>query len=1010
MNYLVSGQYHPFFSLNPARFDSVLANVVGDKEAFVPNPTSCVNNNADPLMPETNNCYIQVKEIPQTSKPSTLPGLTQPISIIIRVDTNPANAERTTTPTPYFSYPILEYVFTAPMINGALTPEQGYNELRDLWNTNSRRDSVQEITIMNADLVGGGGDASSKVSKTGDSGSNLLVGTLTDNALTFIQNSTPFITAAIDGTLDINSESSLTIGNSAGFASLSGHTRLDLAAIAGDIKLQVSNAAGDVIKVSTSNESAAAYAAKITALGGGDEVPNSQWVADYVAANLAANTLAALTDVDLNTPDGNVLLGGECLRYNGTKWVNDVNLKAKFNEFAGISTTGTLSNLGLSSGGTFSANAVENMTLSSNKTLTIEGTTATTEVLIQTDTANTVVDIQDSGLIVPNSASTAPLVLANRNLLAALNAEVSTSKAIATVEYVLAHGGGGSSTLAGLTDVLLTAPTGGAPGGQALTFDGTKWINGTSILAPANGHVALGTTGTGTAVLTSADQTGVVGATTTILGTTTVGITSNTADITLTADARDIISQAGRDITLTADRHLTANITNQFVVNAADTILNGNFQILRPAAASSSYALISTSNKSAAQYAADIAIQDSAIPNKYYVDSAITAASTPVGSTYAYTIDTSAIVAPPASGRIIYNNATQTSATHLFFSHIDGDARDIEVLLKLYPVGTKIIIQDTVITADFQEWTTTTVPTVSAGSYVDFTVSLTTSGGVGTTGFPNNTKILSFFVVGSLGGGGTVTSVAALTLGTSGTDLSSTVANSTTTPVITLQVPTASAANRGALSAADWSTFSGKQDALTLTTTGTSGAATLISNTLNIPQYSGGGSAAVILAAPYPIWRIGANITPATTQYYQNAVSMFTGTATSMQFMLYATGSDDFRLGIYRANTSWDILTAVLVGMTAVTAATGLASDTIHSLNLTAVSGQNLNFTAGEPIILCCYFDGTVASWKGSTITSSTVAWSNTTNLPVGLSFPTNPASKATNSGTTPFLQLTGTA
>ena len=60
-----------------------------------------------------------------------------------------------------------------------------------------------------------------------------------------------------------------------------------------------------------------------------------------------------------------------------------------------------------------------------------------------------------------------------------------------------------------------------------------------------------------------------------------------------------------------------------------------------------------------------------------------------------------------------------------------------------------------------------------------------------------------------------VTSVAALTLGTSGTDLSSTVANGTTTPVITLNVPTASAANRGALSSTDWSTFDGKESVLT---------------------------------------------------------------------------------------------------------------------------------------------------------------------------------------------------
>lgn len=61
---------------------------------------------------------------------------------------------------------------------------------------------------------------------------------------------------------------------------------------------------------------------------------------------------------------------------------------------------------------------------------------------------------------------------------------------------------------------------------------------------------------------------------------------------------------------------------------------------------------------------------------------------------------------------------------------------------------------------------------------------------------------------------GTVTSVAALTIGTTGTDLSSTVATGTTTPVITLNVPTASATNRGALSSTDWSTFNGKQDAL----------------------------------------------------------------------------------------------------------------------------------------------------------------------------------------------------
>lgn len=59
-------------------------------------------------------------------------------------------------------------------------------------------------------------------------------------------------------------------------------------------------------------------------------------------------------------------------------------------------------------------------------------------------------------------------------------------------------------------------------------------------------------------------------------------------------------------------------------------------------------------------------------------------------------------------------------------------------------------------------------------------------------------------------GSGTVTSVAALTIGSAGTDISSSIANSTTTPVITLNIPTASSTNRGLLSAANWTTFNDK--------------------------------------------------------------------------------------------------------------------------------------------------------------------------------------------------------
>lgn len=105
---------------------------------------------------------------------------------------------------------------------------------------------------------------------------------------------------------------------------------------------------------------------------------------------------------------------------------------------------------------------------------------------------------------------------------------------------------------------------------------------------------------------------------------------------------------------------------------------------------------------------------------------------------------------------------------------------------------------------------TTTVPIVT-NTAPDQTVVLTPSTGISVTGtYPSFTIINTAPSTTS----GTVTSVAALTLGTTGTDLSSTVATGTTTPVITLNVPTASASNRGVLSTTDWSAFNAKQAAL----------------------------------------------------------------------------------------------------------------------------------------------------------------------------------------------------
>jgi hypothetical protein len=89
----------------------------------------------------------------------------------------------------------------------------------------------------------------------------------------------------------------------------------------------------------------------------------------------------------------------------------------------------------------------------------------------------------------------------------------------------------------------------------------------------------------------------------------------------------------------------------------------------------------------------------------------------------------------------------------------------------------------------------------------------------------------------------------------------------------TFNLPTASAVNRGALSPSDWAIFNGKQNAITLTTTGTSGAATLVGATLNIPIYQS------VLSNP---------ITGTGTSGY---LSKFTGATSIANSLLFESGS-----------------------------------------------------------------------------------------------------------------------
>jgi hypothetical protein len=95
---------------------------------------------------------------------------------------------------------------------------------------------------------------------------------------------------------------------------------------------------------------------------------------------------------------------------------------------------------------------------------------------------------------------------------------------------------------------------------------------------------------------------------------------------------------------------------------------------------------------------------------------------------------------------------------------------------------------------------------------------LTTGLSADTSALDASTKLTHFLRADNTwaapAGSGTVTSIG-LTVGTTGTDIAVSNSPVTSSGSITLDIPTASAANRGALSSTDWTTFNSKEPALT---------------------------------------------------------------------------------------------------------------------------------------------------------------------------------------------------
>ncbi len=124
-----------------------------------------------------------------------------------------------------------------------------------------------------------------------------------------------------------------------------------------------------------------------------------------------------------------------------------------------------------------------------------------------------------------------------------------------------------------------------------------------------------------------------------------------------------------------------------------------------------------------------------------------------------------------------------------------------------------------------------------------------------------------------------------------------------TTPLVwnsgtkTMSIPQATSSVSGYLSSSDWLTFSSKQNAITLTTTGNSGASTLVGTTLNVPEYTLAG----LGGFSNPMTSLGDMI-------YGNAAGAAlrrSGNTTTTKMFLSQTGD-----GTSSAAPQWSVVTA----------------------------------------------------------------------------------------------------
>ena len=127
-------------------------------------------------------------------------------------------------------------------------------------------------------------------------------------------------------------------------------------------------------------------------------------------------------------------------------------------------------------------------------------------------------------------------------------------------------------------------------------------------------------------------------------------------------------------------------------------------------------------------------------------------------SLFRYQAKTTITTGYPGDGHIIWNTATQTSATVISISHLTDENIDIDIFLAQLIPTENITIQDQNASSNYQIWRITGAPTnINPGtstSYWTLPVTLVSSNGTGTTNFANNHAIFAALVNGAEGATG----------------------------------------------------------------------------------------------------------------------------------------------------------------------------------------------------------------------------------------------------------------